>query len=248
MPRSTAPRCTPPPCSPRPIRSTPTRSPRRRRPSPRRSSGYDRVFMVGAHGFVVYPYHPGSVLPPHVELVQLSPDPSSLGRFYPTRLAVLGDPRATLEALLPLVSAQVDAEPPASRSTSEAPPVASSSTRWRPRPSAATTPRPPSRWPQPTRCCGPCPNVRRWSTRPSPPGSSSAASTTSRPPTATSSARAAGWAGACRSPSASPSASAASPRSAWSVTGRRCTPARPCGRRPTATCRSCSPWSTTAST
>jgi benzoylformate decarboxylase len=69
---------------------------------------YDRVFVVGAHGFVVYPYHPGSVLPPHVDLLQLSPDPWSLGRHYPTRLAVLGDPRATLEALLPLVAGRVD--------------------------------------------------------------------------------------------------------------------------------------------
>jgi benzoylformate decarboxylase len=71
-------------------------------------SGYDRVFMVGGHGFTVYPYNPGAVLPPHVELLQLSPDPATLGRFYPTRLAVLGDPKATLEALLPLVRSKAD--------------------------------------------------------------------------------------------------------------------------------------------
>jgi benzoylformate decarboxylase len=71
-------------------------------------SGYDRVFMVGGHGFTVYPYNPGAVLPPHVELLQVSPDPATLGRFYPTRLAVLGDPKATLEALLPLVRSKAD--------------------------------------------------------------------------------------------------------------------------------------------
>jgi benzoylformate decarboxylase len=71
-------------------------------------SGYDVVFMVGGHGFTVYPYNPGAVLPPHVQLLQLSPDPATLGRFYPTRLAVLGDPKATLRALLPLVLARAD--------------------------------------------------------------------------------------------------------------------------------------------
>jgi benzoylformate decarboxylase len=70
---------------------------------------YDRVFVIGAHTFLVYPYSPGSVLPEHTDIVQLSPDPASLGRFVPARLATLGDPRATLEALLPLVAARVDA-------------------------------------------------------------------------------------------------------------------------------------------
>jgi benzoylformate decarboxylase len=69
---------------------------------------YDRLFVIGAHTFLVYPYNPGSVLPRHTEVVQLSPDAASLGRFVPARLAVLGDPRATLEALLPLVRARVD--------------------------------------------------------------------------------------------------------------------------------------------
>ncbi len=73
-------------------------------------SGYDRVFLVGSHGFVVYPYHPGPALPPGVELLQLSPDASSLGRYGAPRLALLGDPKASLAALVPLVRARVDAE------------------------------------------------------------------------------------------------------------------------------------------
>ena len=71
-------------------------------------AGYDKVLVLGAHGFLVYPYNPGEVVPPGVELLQISPDPASLGRFYPTRLAVLGDPRATIEALTPLVAARAD--------------------------------------------------------------------------------------------------------------------------------------------
>ena len=52
---------------------------------------------------------PGPALPPHVELLHLSPDAAQVGRTYPTRLGLVGDPRATLEALLPLVRERVDA-------------------------------------------------------------------------------------------------------------------------------------------
>jgi benzoylformate decarboxylase len=62
---------------------------------------YERVFLVGAQPFLAYPYTPGPALPHHVELLHLSPDPSQLGRTYPVRLGLVGDPRATLEALLP---------------------------------------------------------------------------------------------------------------------------------------------------
>jgi len=62
---------------------------------------YDRVFLVGAQPFLVYPYTPGPPLPHHVELLHLSPDSTHVGRTFPVRLGLTGDPRASLEALLP---------------------------------------------------------------------------------------------------------------------------------------------------
>ncbi len=72
-------------------------------------SRYERVFLVGGRAFMVYPYTDGSPLPEGTDLVQLSPDPASLGRTYPVLLGVAGDPRLTLEALVPLVRARADA-------------------------------------------------------------------------------------------------------------------------------------------
>jgi benzoylformate decarboxylase len=70
---------------------------------------YQRVFAIGAHTFMVYPYTPGPVLPETVELIHLCPDPARLGRFFPTTLGLVGDPKATLAALVPLVSERADA-------------------------------------------------------------------------------------------------------------------------------------------
>jgi benzoylformate decarboxylase len=70
---------------------------------------YERVLLIGGRAFMVYPYTDGSPLPEGTELLQLSPDPVSLGRTYPVRLGVAGDPRLTVEALLPLVRAHADA-------------------------------------------------------------------------------------------------------------------------------------------
>ena len=70
---------------------------------------YERVFLVGEQALMVYQYAPGSPLPEGIELLHLSPEVHQLGRTYPTRLGIAGDPRATLEALLPLVRARVDA-------------------------------------------------------------------------------------------------------------------------------------------
>ena len=70
--------------------------------------GYDRVLLIAEPAFTVYPYTAGPAVPPEVELLHLSPDPAQLGRTWPVRLGVHGHPRASLEALLPLVSARVD--------------------------------------------------------------------------------------------------------------------------------------------
>ncbi len=59
---------------------------------------------------MVYPYTPGPVVPPEVELLHLSPDAAQVGRAWPVRLGVVGHPRATLEALLPLVQSRADGE------------------------------------------------------------------------------------------------------------------------------------------
>jgi benzoylformate decarboxylase len=72
-------------------------------------SAYERVFLIGGRAFMVYPYSDGSPLPDGVDLVQLSPDPTMLGRTYAVSLGLCGDPRLTLEALLPMVAAKVDA-------------------------------------------------------------------------------------------------------------------------------------------
>jgi benzoylformate decarboxylase len=70
---------------------------------------YDRVFLIGGRAFMTYPYAPGSPLPETVELLHLAPDAHDLGRTYPVRLGIAGDPRATLEALLPLLREKVTA-------------------------------------------------------------------------------------------------------------------------------------------
>ena len=70
---------------------------------------FRRVLAVGGHTFMVYPYTPGSAVPDTVELLHISPDAARLGRTYPTRLGVVGDPKATLAALRPLVLSRVDA-------------------------------------------------------------------------------------------------------------------------------------------
>jgi benzoylformate decarboxylase len=73
-------------------------------------AGYERVLLIGEQAFMVYPYTPGPAVPPSVELLHLSPNPADLGRTWPVRLGLAGDPRATLAALLPFVRAKADAD------------------------------------------------------------------------------------------------------------------------------------------
>jgi benzoylformate decarboxylase len=70
---------------------------------------YERVLLVGEQAFMVYPYTPGPAVPPDVELLHLSPDAAQLGRAWPVRLGVAGDPRASLDALLAHVRSRVSA-------------------------------------------------------------------------------------------------------------------------------------------
>jgi benzoylformate decarboxylase len=71
-------------------------------------AAHRRVLFVGGRAFMVYPYTPGPAVPPDVELLHLSADPHQLGRTWPTALGLQGDPKATLEALLPLLAERVD--------------------------------------------------------------------------------------------------------------------------------------------
>jgi benzoylformate decarboxylase len=70
---------------------------------------YERVLLVGGQAFLVYPYTPGSPVPPDTELLHLSPDPASLARAHPVRLGLAGGVASSLRALLPLVAARADA-------------------------------------------------------------------------------------------------------------------------------------------
>ena len=58
---------------------------------------------------MTFSYQPGPAVPAGLTLLHLSPDPLHLGRTYPADLALVGDPKATLEALAPMVQAGVDA-------------------------------------------------------------------------------------------------------------------------------------------
>jgi benzoylformate decarboxylase len=72
-------------------------------------SGFDSVLLIGRRGFMTFPYRPFSPIPPDLRLIHLSPSPSDLGRTYPTWLGVVGDPAATLEALMGAI-AELDPE------------------------------------------------------------------------------------------------------------------------------------------
>jgi benzoylformate decarboxylase len=71
-------------------------------------SGFSRVFVVGAKAFLVYPWTPGSPLPASVELLHLDADPTQVARDLPTRFGTVGEVKASLAALAPLVAARVD--------------------------------------------------------------------------------------------------------------------------------------------
>jgi benzoylformate decarboxylase len=71
-------------------------------------AAYERVLLIGGRAFMVYPYTPGPALPDTTELLHLSPDPQQLGRVYATRWAAPGDPKCSLAALVPMVTAIAD--------------------------------------------------------------------------------------------------------------------------------------------
>ena len=64
---------------------------------------YDAVFALGGKSLITVLYSEVSAVPPGVQVFQLSADVRDLGRTYATALSTVGDIRASLDALLPLL-------------------------------------------------------------------------------------------------------------------------------------------------
>jgi benzoylformate decarboxylase len=73
-------------------------------------SGLDTVLLIGSRGFMTFGYRQAWPVPPGLRLLHLSPAAGDLGRTYPAALGLVGDPKATLEALMPLLSSVDGAE------------------------------------------------------------------------------------------------------------------------------------------
>jgi benzoylformate decarboxylase len=67
-------------------------------------SNYDAVFGLGGKSLITILYTEGSAVPPGCLVFQMSADARNLGRTYPAKLAVAGDIKASLKALLPLLT------------------------------------------------------------------------------------------------------------------------------------------------
>jgi benzoylformate decarboxylase len=65
---------------------------------------YDAVFALGGKSLITILYTEGSAVPPGCDVFQMSADVRDLGRTYPTRLSVVGEIKASLDALLPLLT------------------------------------------------------------------------------------------------------------------------------------------------
>jgi benzoylformate decarboxylase len=65
---------------------------------------YDAIFALGGKSLITILYTEGSAVPAGMQIFQLSADARDLGRTYSTKLALLGDIRASLRALLPLLT------------------------------------------------------------------------------------------------------------------------------------------------
>ncbi|MGU3540565.1 thiamine pyrophosphate-binding protein [Methylobacterium sp. A54F] len=69
--------------------------------------GYDAVFALGGKSLITVLYTEGSAVPAGTQVYQLSADVRDLGRTYVTQLSTVGDIRASLAVLLPLVEARI---------------------------------------------------------------------------------------------------------------------------------------------
>ncbi|WP_375463633.1 thiamine pyrophosphate-binding protein [uncultured Methylobacterium sp.] len=68
---------------------------------------YDAVFALGGKSLITVLYTEGSAVPAGTQVFQLSADVRDLGRTYQTTLSMVGDVRASLDVLLPLLGARL---------------------------------------------------------------------------------------------------------------------------------------------
>jgi benzoylformate decarboxylase len=64
---------------------------------------YDAIFALGGKSIITILYTRGSAVPRGTQIFQLSADARHVGRTYSTKLGLVGDIRASLRALLPLL-------------------------------------------------------------------------------------------------------------------------------------------------
>src|SRR5205814_9340788 len=67
-------------------------------------AGPESVRLIGARGFMTFGYRGAGPVAPDLRLLHPAPAAEEIGPAYPVSLGLVGDPRATLEALLPLLS------------------------------------------------------------------------------------------------------------------------------------------------
>ena len=65
---------------------------------------YDAVLALGGKSLITILYTQGSAVPPGMQIFQLSADARDLGRTFSTKLALVGDIKASLRAFLPLLT------------------------------------------------------------------------------------------------------------------------------------------------
>jgi len=70
-------------------------------------AAFDRVLLLGAPAFLVYPYTAAEAVPVGVELLQIHPDAAQVGRTHPVALGVVGDPAAAARELAELLRGRV---------------------------------------------------------------------------------------------------------------------------------------------
>jgi benzoylformate decarboxylase len=70
-----------------------------------RLADYDAVFALGGKSLITILYTQGPAVPPGCAVFQMSTDARDLGRTYVTRLSVVGDIKASLGAMAPLLEA-----------------------------------------------------------------------------------------------------------------------------------------------
>jgi benzoylformate decarboxylase len=70
-----------------------------------RLAGFDAIFALGGKSLITILYTEGPAVPSTCAVFQLSADVRDLGRTYMTRLSVVGDIKASLRAMMPLLTA-----------------------------------------------------------------------------------------------------------------------------------------------